>query len=291
MPDNERESQRVTIPDAIHAIAEQTDGAIPTDAWYPIPSVLPVSAFSETWNDSPLYELSNHFACGMATYVYVDGEELLLITDFFDVEPFLRAIEELAENHDPPLSKTQKARVGARLAWELYSHVDRRREPDDVHIARWLLEGLTAGTYQGLVDFHRHSIFLGMMHFMDPYNYDVDRVQRCDIHYAMPDGRVIPFCAYNVLPDRYRDATHEEFSVPAADFADRLAISRVDAEAPDKTRLRTEMVTGREGDEEFLREGPGIYGYDVKRHRTLDDDEKTQIKESYRRSIEDLEPV
>jgi uncharacterized radical SAM superfamily Fe-S cluster-containing enzyme len=44
-----------------------------------------------------------------------------------------------------------------------------------------------------------------MMHFMDQYNYDVTRVRRCNIHYLSPDGRIIPFCTYNVLDDIYRD--------------------------------------------------------------------------------------
>jgi hypothetical protein len=53
------------------------------------------------------------------------------------------------------------------------------------------------------------------MHFQDPYTYDVDRVERCDIHYAMPDGRVIPFCAFNVIPELYRDSTQRKYSIPA----------------------------------------------------------------------------
>ncbi|AUX09650.1 radical SAM domain protein [Halalkaliarchaeum desulfuricum] len=291
MPDHERHEQRMTIPDAIHAIEEGTDGQIPADAWYPIPSVLPVSEFAKTWNDAPLYELSNHFACGMATYVYEDGDSLVPITDFFEVGPFLQALREIADAYEEPLSRFERSRVGARLAWELYQAVDRGAQPENVQIGKWLLEALTAGTYEGLVEFHENSLFLGMMHFMDPYNYDVDRVQRCDVHYGMPDGRVVPFCAYNVIPDLYRDTTQEEYAVTAEEWADREYATLTDSDAPDRTRLRSEMVTGREEDEEFLREGPGIYGYDVKRRRRIDEDDQSRIRETYRRAIEDLEPV
>ena len=45
--------------------------------------------------------------------------------------------------------------------------------------------------------FHRKSIFLGAMHFQDLYNLDLERVEHCGIHYATPDGRIIPFCTYN----------------------------------------------------------------------------------------------
>jgi len=38
------------------------------------------------------------------------------------------------------------------------------------------------------------------MHFMDAYNYDLDRVSRCGVHYSAPDGRIYPFCTYNSGP-------------------------------------------------------------------------------------------
>ncbi|MFB6253533.1 MAG: tetraether lipid synthase Tes [Halobacteriaceae archaeon] len=291
MPDHKRHVQRVTIPDAIHAIQDQTDGAIPPDAWYPIPSMLAVSDFSELWNDKPLYELSNHFACGMATYVYRDGHSLVPITDFFDVGPFLQALEELADRFEGSLARLTKARVGARLAWELYQDVDRSAEPDDVTIGKWLLKGLTSGTYEGLVEFHENSLFLGMMHFMDPYNYDVDRVKRCDIHYAMPDGRVIPFCSYNVLPGLYRDAVQEEYAVSVEEWLDREYTSLTDDDEPGTTRLRSEMITAREDDQEFLRQGPGVYGYDVKKNRDMDEDEREEIHAIYEKALTDLQQV
>ena len=37
------------------------------------------------------------------------------------------------------------------------------------------------------------------MHFQDRYNFDVERVKRCVIHYSTPEG-MFPFCAYNCGP-------------------------------------------------------------------------------------------
>ncbi|MEM4956426.1 MAG: radical SAM protein, partial [Metallosphaera sp.] len=62
------------------------------------------------------------------------------------------------------------------------------------------------------------TLFLGTMHFMDLYNYDINRVMRCDIHYVVPDGRVIPFCTYNVLNDLYRDKVLREYQIPLDDW-------------------------------------------------------------------------
>ncbi|MEM0340977.1 MAG: hypothetical protein QXN05_04185 [Acidilobaceae archaeon] len=49
---------------------------------------------------------------------------------------------------------------------------------------------------------------------MDIYNYDVERVKKCNIHYALPGGRPIPFCAFNVLQDYYREEVQKKFSKP-----------------------------------------------------------------------------
>jgi uncharacterized radical SAM superfamily Fe-S cluster-containing enzyme len=53
------------------------------------------------------------------------------------------------------------------------------------------------------------------MHFMDPFNFDQDRVRRCVIHYAVPDGRVIPFCSMNAI---YREDIEKKFSKPLTEI-------------------------------------------------------------------------
>jgi len=52
---------------------------------------------------------------------------------------------------------------------------------------------------------------IGCMHFQDPYNFDLDRVERCVIHYAVPDGRIVPFCSMNSI---HRSAIEKELGVP-----------------------------------------------------------------------------
>jgi uncharacterized radical SAM superfamily Fe-S cluster-containing enzyme len=63
-----------------------------------------------------------------------------------------------------------------------------------------------------LSEFHYKALLIGAMHFMDPYNLDLERVQSCGIHYATPDGRVIPFCTYNML---YRRDIEKKFALQA----------------------------------------------------------------------------
>lgn len=43
-----------------------------------------------------------------------------------------------------------------------------------------------------------HSFFISGMAFQDAWNLDLERLRDCCIHIAAPDGRLIPFCAYNL---------------------------------------------------------------------------------------------
>ena len=43
------------------------------------------------------------------------------------------------------------------------------------------------------------TLMAAAMHFQDRYNYDVERVKRCVIHYSTPEG-LFPFCTYNSGP-------------------------------------------------------------------------------------------
>ncbi len=40
---------------------------------------------------------------------------------------------------------------------------------------------------------------ISIMHFMDPYTFDLERTQKCCIHEILPNGKIIPFCTYNNL--------------------------------------------------------------------------------------------
>ncbi|MEW5961247.1 MAG: radical SAM protein, partial [Chloroflexota bacterium] len=46
-----------------------------------------------------------------------------------------------------------------------------------------------------------HAFSISGMAFQDAWNLDLERLRDCCIHTVSPDGRIIPFCAYN-LTDR-----------------------------------------------------------------------------------------
>jgi uncharacterized radical SAM superfamily Fe-S cluster-containing enzyme len=47
-----------------------------------------------------------------------------------------------------------------------------------------------------------HSFSISAMVFQDAWNLDLERLKQCCIHVVHPDGRIIPFCAYNLTDSR-----------------------------------------------------------------------------------------
>ncbi|MCL5782472.1 MAG: radical SAM protein, partial [Candidatus Thermoplasmatota archaeon] len=222
MPDRMREKQRVTIPGCIKKIEQQTDGLIGREDFFTVPSTAKVSNFVEQLKGKEMYKLSIHFACGMGTYIFKDGDRIIPITRFIDVRGMFEKIGELADDmKNSNFKRLSKAVSVPKLLMSLGKFVDYEKAPKDFKLKDMIYNAFTDGDYHGLKAFHYKSMFVGFMHFMDPYTYDVDRVERCDIHYAMPDGRVVPFCAFNVIPELYRDATQRKYSIPAKTYEER----------------------------------------------------------------------
>ncbi len=215
MPRKEREKYRITIPDVIKRIEEQTNGEIAREDFYPVPCVTPISHFVEALTGRPQYEFTCHFACGMATYVFKENGKLIPITRFIDVEGFFEYLDEKAE--ELKSSKIKSLKV-LKSILDLRKFVDSKNAPKSLDVSRILFDVLVRHDYTTLGEFHARTLFIGMMHFQDLYNYDIERVKRCVIHYGTPDGRIIPFCAFNVLPEIYRDKIHEQFGIPIEEW-------------------------------------------------------------------------
>ncbi len=208
----ERLKYRITIPDCIERIEEQTNGEITADGWFPVPSCSPVTGFIEAFTKREQYELSIHFACGAGTYVFQDDEtrKLVQLTDFVDIRGM---IEYLEEKSDEIYSGTNRYIVAAKVLTQISSFVDRKKQPKGLSFAKLLTDALIKHDYAAVGQFHLKSMFLGMMHFQDKYNQDEERLQRCDIHYLTPDLRIIPFCSFNVIPEWYRDKIQQKYGM------------------------------------------------------------------------------
>jgi uncharacterized radical SAM superfamily Fe-S cluster-containing enzyme len=226
MKKHELEKFRITIPDVIRLLEEQTGGQIKEKSWYPIPVAAKFAEFIEAVTKKEQFLMANHFVCGAATYVIVDRDDkgnfrrFYSITDFIDVDGFINYLDDEREK----LEKAGKIRTYLNLLMavrHLGDFIRRDELPNGTKISSLLMKIIRERSYDALGEFHYSLLFLGLMHFMDQYNYDVQRVMRCNIHYTSPDGRIIPFCAYNVLSDIYRDSILKKYGISFEEWSKR----------------------------------------------------------------------
>lgn len=210
-PAEEVEEQRITIPDFVKLVEKQTNKAIQVEDFYTASAVAPVSEFVEALSDGERQvTISCHQHCGAATYIFIEDDEIIPITQFIDVDKFLNFMTEGSEIVEKG-GIGSKAKIIAKGLKELPKTVDNEKAPDSINMNDILKTIFKEKSYKSLGDFHKKSLLISCMHFMDPFNFDTHRVSRCVIHYATPDGKIIPFCTMNSI---YREEIEEKFSVP-----------------------------------------------------------------------------
>ncbi len=282
MTDAARAEQRVTIPDVIEAVEAGTDGLIPTEAWFPLPALRTlVEALRDLTGDG-IYGVSSSFASWMVTFVLVDGDDLVPVTDVVDVEGLLAELRDLLGDDDP----AELGRVARlRLARRLVGHMDGLLDGEGTAGAARAVGSAFTDGFDGLADRFDRVLPVGVRHFQDPYTYDLDHVAASNVHYALPDGEVVPFSAYNGFPSLYRDRAKAEFSVSVAEWRDRDYATLDAVDDPRRRRRDDEVIAGgTEGDE-------GVFGLDVTTARDLSRADRNRVETAYRASVEDLTPV
>jgi hypothetical protein len=169
----------ITIPEVIREIELQTGGKVKAENFQP-----------------PGCENS---------YCSFHGNFVLLLPDG-ELKPWTR--------HDPGncCPRPEPAEVGAeksrRFVDRFWSRARVAQSPDgqDASDASDTKEsGLSLGGWDLFIERARtHSLCISGMAFQDAWNLDLDRLRDCCIHVVVPDGRLIPFCAYNLTDSRGR---------------------------------------------------------------------------------------
>ena len=153
MGKKEREKYRITIPDCIERIEEQTNGEISKDGWFPVPSCMPLTNVIEAFSKKPKYELSIHFACGAGTYVFEDTQtkKLTPLTSFVDIKGMLEYFEE----------KTEEIKSGSNRYWamlevirKLNQFVDRSKQPHGLDLGRMFSSILLKQNFDSVGSWH-----------------------------------------------------------------------------------------------------------------------------------------
>jgi hypothetical protein len=167
--------------------------------------------------------MSCHPHCSLGTYLFVGSDgKAVPVPQFFDLKGLLDDMWRLAREAEVSRVKFfQKAQ--AFLA--LRKHWRQDGAPAGMTFEGWL------HTLNGMVDKKVgrgragkktfRSLLVAGMHFMDRYNYDTARSQRCVIHYAGPDGKLYPFCTYNAGPT-HRSRVERKFAMTPEQYQARM---------------------------------------------------------------------
>ncbi len=163
--------QRLTIPDILKALEEQTSGLLQVSDFVPVPCCFPT--------------------CNSVTYILKDGETVLPLTRVLNVEDYLDYITNRAV---PDLSEEIKAALEGLWSSSVVPGSDKAAQQLTLSCAACgLSDGLEVGTIA-------ESIFMIMLQdFMDPWTFNQKNLMKCCKEILLPDGKQIPFCAYNTV--------------------------------------------------------------------------------------------
>jgi len=212
--DEKREKQRVDYVRMMAEIEKEFGGEISRDDFYPVPFVFPVSKLIEMLKGETQVEFTAHPGCGGATYIFYENGKPIPVTRFIDVEGLLAFMDKESDIKGP----LKKLRVASAFLKHIDDFVDYSKAPTGFNLKKILKDAAIGGSYDGLRGFHYKSLFIGSMWFQDAFNLNVDRLQRCVIHYATEEG-IVPFCSYNGLG--IGDKIREKHSIPIKEWEEK----------------------------------------------------------------------
>ena len=176
--------QRVTIPDVIHGIVEQTGGRFVLEDFVPVPCCFPT--------------------CQVNSYIYVDGETVTPLPRLLKIEDYLDYITNRALPKPPNAAQVQQALEGL---WSASAVAGTEKTADQFQCAC----GPGLDLPFSVSHLKEHIFQIAIKDFLDAYTFNVKQVMKCCVGILVPDGRVIPFCAYNSVG--YREQIREQLSL------------------------------------------------------------------------------
>ncbi len=166
----------------------------------------------EMWYSARNYEEWYCEKCCL--YHEFEDDELVPITRFVDVEGFMEKIEELSDKD----GILKNVRIAFSLIKDISDFIDEEKSPEGVDVNSLIVDAIRGGDYNSLGEFHQKSLYIGSMWFQDAWNLNMDRLSRCVIHYATPEG-IVPFCTYNGL--NVGPKIREKHSIPVEEWEEK----------------------------------------------------------------------
>ena len=162
-PRYQGDGSRLTIPEIIRALVQQTHGLMREQAFRP-----------------PGCE--NALCSFHANFVILPDGQLLPVT-----------------RHQATSASCCQPEDGAQGARQARKFVTRQWIAPEPSLQLPVLKQPGLGEWDNVLERARtHSFCVSGMAFQDAWNLDLERLRDCCIHVMSPDGQLVPFCAYNL---------------------------------------------------------------------------------------------
>ncbi|MCX6665653.1 MAG: radical SAM protein [Euryarchaeota archaeon] len=221
LKENERKSQRVEYIQLIEAIEQEFSGLISRDDFYPISILFPISQLTESVTREHHVEFTPHPGCGGSTFIVMNEGKPIPITRFINVETYIKFMNEQAAKTGP----LRKLRLASAIVKNINTFINTEKAPQSFDMKQIARDSVTVGNEYALRKLHHNSLFIGMMWYQDLWNLNIDRLQRCVIHYTTFEG-IIPFCTYNILG--YGDKIQKKYSISVEEWEKKTGQSLQD---------------------------------------------------------------
>jgi len=174
--------ERLTIPDILRAMEAQTAGMFAVSDFVPVPCCFPT--------------------CNSVTYALIDGETVLPLPRVLNVEDYL---DYITNRVVPDLAGEIKQALEGLWSSSAVVGSDKMAQQFAISCAACgLPDGLDLGAFA-------KSVFMIMLQdFMDPWTFNQKNLMKCCKEILLPDGKQIPFCAYNNVGYREQARTQLE---------------------------------------------------------------------------------
>jgi 7,8-dihydro-6-hydroxymethylpterin dimethyltransferase len=164
--------EKLTNFEVIESVAEQLPGWFRADDFVPVPCCSPT--------------------CRSATFALYDGDDLVPLPRLVDVEQYL----DYVTNRAVPDLEVRQALEGLWSAKAAGGSDPVAERLDCVACATAMPPELREVAARGFM--------IVVQDFQDPFTLDVHKLRKCCVSEITPDGRLIPFCAYNSVGYRER---------------------------------------------------------------------------------------
>lgn len=178
-------------------VEKQTNGEIKTTDLFPMSVMTSPIKIMRKFMQKPWPLFSCSPQCGIVNWVYVSKKgKMFPINRFVNFDRFFKTIRGTAESAESKgkISLLSTLFMASMLSMNM---VLVTKEVGMLTLMNSIIRMHLSPSYQSLGKIRRRIFLLGCMAFMDSYNFDVNRVRRCVVHYITPDKKIIPFCAYN----------------------------------------------------------------------------------------------